>query len=200
MKPTPTNFLGIRFRSRSEAMFALSLVKSFEAAERHQRELSQENRIVRVGGGGFQYEPRTWIEDWRPDFLAWNIVPPSLRIVDHDQEDLIPMPALNIEFIEYKPSRPSESYVDRFVVNVERWFWSRHNEHNQHDHHPFQFHIFYGSPYLEDRESTCGQIIVVPCVNCGGKAFIYDCKRDWTSPELLDYRFDLADGGAPCSR
>jgi hypothetical protein len=200
MKPTPTDFLGIRFRSRSEAMFALQLSIWAELSEREFQSWAKENRVVKTGTAGFQYEPRTWLDGWTPDFMTWTVEPPRVEMVDRDTEQVRENPYFSIRFIEYKPTRPSQSYIDRFVFNVEQWFWHPHNSLNQHYWHPYQFRIFYGSAYLADRDYNCGEIVVVPSMNRGEGSFIYDSKRDWVDPEVLDYRFDLADGGVACSR
>lgn len=102
-EPRPTEYKGIRFRSKCEAMFARYLELDLQESEHL---YSPGNPFwvgnkFGLGRGGFSYEPLLPTK-WTPDFLVW-------KMTDED------LPSLQYEIIEYKPSAPTQTYIDEFV-------------------------------------------------------------------------------------
>ena len=82
---TPTDYKGVRFRSKSEAMFARYL-----------------DWIAQAIPLSWVYEPEYLrVDEWVPDFLVCEV---------HKHERHIYTVA---KVIEYKPSRPSDAYIER---------------------------------------------------------------------------------------
>lgn len=79
----PTDYDGIRFRSKSEAVFY---------------------RAMKLNGWLVEYEPKDWICDgWSFDFrAAWQS----------------PSGALVCSLIEYKPTRPTDAYLQRHLSRL----------------------------------------------------------------------------------
>ncbi len=109
LTPRLTEYKGIVFRSKSEAMFARYL----------ELEAEEDADLCGPGGpfgsrncissmlSGFQYEPEYLaVDGWVPDFVRWRIVGPR---------DANCLPKLAFDVIEYKPSRPTETYVKAFM-------------------------------------------------------------------------------------
>lgn len=96
--PRPTEYKGIRYRSKSEAMFARFLELTIET-EFSRNALSRNNFR-----GGFVYEPQ-WLSlgEYIPDFFFWQVYASK-----HSE------PAIYGSAIEYKPARPTATYIDEF--------------------------------------------------------------------------------------
>jgi hypothetical protein len=97
MTARKTEYRGVVYRSKSEAMFARWLELVLQA------ESECSNACF-----GFEYEPRLEVDRWTPDFLVWEVTPPE------------PFPAMRYTLIEYKPSRPTDTYVEEFRQRCER--------------------------------------------------------------------------------
>jgi len=100
MQARPTEYNGVRYRSKSEAMFARYLELTID------REFSRKNANCGANcrRGGFIYEPEFLrLDDWTPDFFFWQVYASK-----HAE------PAITGSAIEYKPARPTETYVDEF--------------------------------------------------------------------------------------
>lgn len=91
LKPRPTEYKGIVYRSKSEAMFAAWL----------------ETYIENGHLDGMTYEPECFrVGDWIPDFATWKVF--------FDDES----PRISFRIIEYKPSCPTECYIGEFERNA----------------------------------------------------------------------------------
>ena len=85
LKAIPTEYKGIRFRSKSEAIFARAMdLAGIEA---------------------WEYEPATF-DGYTPDFLVSAKVPAMILDDGHD--------LILSWLIEYKPSTPSSAYIEKF--------------------------------------------------------------------------------------
>lgn len=102
-KARPTEYKGIKFRSKSEAMFARWLELWLEDREKQFR---KDRWSIGEGSGGFIYEPDLLFRQRLPDFLAWQVVRCSV------------IPEVFIWIIEYKPSRPTKAYCEQFLNDV----------------------------------------------------------------------------------
>lgn len=176
-KARPTEYKGIRFRSKSEAIFAryLDLLMAEHGSIDSFR--GRDGKIL-SGRGGFEYEPRTLVDGWNPDFLLWEVSVP------HGDEPHFcwNVPTLNTSFLEYKPSRPTTTYIEEWARGVGRWNEMARRESFEH-YARTDFRIFYGSPF-----SSCDRGVI---------HFEYDSHwddaDDWVEyfPDLMNYRFDL---------
>ena len=123
LEARPTEYRGVRFRSKCEAMFALWLDLQSDSNEK------------------WSYEPD--FKDVRPfstDFWTGKVVVSTSNI-----------PVLTHRFIEYKPSRPTKTYcvnyfskfVDAMIFCDTKFLW--------HISRCSEAVIYYGSIYSEDR-------------------------------------------------
>lgn len=100
----PTEYRGVRYRSKCEAMFARWLELSQGVGVDDEANLPGGYAEVR----GFIYEPE-WLEvdGWKPDFLCWHI---------HGGRDY----SLHFsrDLIEYKPKKPTDAYLDAFKTKA----------------------------------------------------------------------------------
>lgn len=102
MEARPTEYKGIRYRSKSEAMFARWL----EISIGEEFNFDRLNCGGRCGAGGFVYEPSfLTIGEWTPDFFRWAI---------HTSKATYP--SVYGTSIEYKPSKPTITYLDEFAI------------------------------------------------------------------------------------
>ena len=188
MKARPTEYKGIRFRSKSEAVFAryLDLLLDVNAMVDAGEAASRGNMLSR-GCGGFEYEPTTLVDGWHPDFMFWFMRAPRKMFVNNFCSNV---PIFELNFYEYKPTRPTQTYVTEWFKNAALWKQLAADESFEYAIRTC-FAIYYGSPF-----SDCERGII------RFEPSVYTEPTDWVSefPELMEYRFDLADGGAPCSR
>jgi hypothetical protein len=187
MKPTPTDYKGVRYRSKSEAVFARYLDLWLEEDSGIKGAMNNDSR---VGIGGFQYEPEPPIGNWNPDFIVWRVFPPRKPRLSTCL--LNTMPFLDSEYIEYKPALPAISYLEewsRKIKQVRRLI--KTGQYFSH-HISTRFSVFYGSPF-SDRDR--GRIVF-------GFNKVSHEEYDWVDyfPSLMDYRFDLKNGGAANGR
>jgi hypothetical protein len=185
MEATPTEYKGIKYRSKCEAMFAMHLELELEEGASIQQAISREHgKRITHGSGGFEYEPQTLIEGWNPDFLVWETFPASGWTASSFFHQV---PTLDMRFIEYKPSIPTRSYIEKFAKGYSRWQKIASNESLEHFHRT-RASIYYGSPYTKNRASGVGKIDICPNDD------YCDDHEDWgvnTFEQIFAYRFDL---------
>lgn len=164
LKARPTEYKGICYRSKSEAMFArwLDLTRSKWSLD------SSKRRGAFGHGCGWIYEP-DWlrVDDWTPDFYVWHSL-------------WVPTICIDIEIIEYKPSEPTESYVDEMCDRVGKMQLKLDEK----------MMVYYGSPYTAER----GVISFVKHPDYGIQ--MVQNEIDWIgvlSDALTEYRYDLKD-------
>lgn len=139
LKAVPTEYRGIRYRSKSEAMFArwLELNGSSLAI----------GRCGLVLASGFDYEPYGLAVDdtdnqgraWLVDFLYWNVV-------SNINDTATYVPIIHYSLIEYKPSRQTQTYLNSLGKKFE-WL-KQHNAYLVSS----RFYCFYGSVFNESRD------------------------------------------------
>jgi len=188
-KATPTEYKGVTYRSKCEAMFARYLeLDGLEAASQSQFSSRMGGIHVTHDGFGFQYEPPTLIEGWNPDFLTWIVCTPRADGIAkgwfHHS-----IPSIRLEFIEYKPQRPSEAYCKRFSTNTQLWMQAFGESETA---RRTSFSIHYGNAYKYP-EQQCSRIVFED-------DYWVDWKDDYdwlanSFEDLLSYRFDLKNGG-----
>lgn len=171
LRATPTEYKGVLYRSKCEAMFARYLDVWYPGNRKSY----------------FSYEPLTGIDGFNPDFVfAWVAfskyeVCPLLN-KKKTTEQLAPILLLN--YIEYKPTRPTDTYIQGFVNNVSQWHDSIDDE------NLFQrtdFFIYYGNPYSwKDIKNGILYITIDYQVMEWGEWLTDDIVSD-----LMSYRFDL---------
>lgn len=112
LKARPTEYRGIVYKSKCEAMFAryleLSVPDTLRTYARYNREPNYQS--VTPNHCGYVYEPAGFeVGDWVPDFVAfWSLMPNTN----------FQLPSMIYEVIEYKPSKPTETYLDEFSARV----------------------------------------------------------------------------------
>jgi hypothetical protein len=177
MKARPTEYKGIRFRSKSEAVFARYLDLLLEEHATITHILCGGNILVQ-GGGGFRYEPATPVDGWHPDFLVWQPLVHGNDATSFWRST----PMLAMQFIEYKPSMPTKTYCEEWLEKVEDWKRTSKIEGSSYHLHT-SFSIFFGSPFSD---LSRGEIRFED-------GFYHQDDFDWVDyfPCLMQYRFDL---------
>lgn len=167
LTPRQTEYKGVVYKSKCEAMFARWL-------ELH---LKGRGSI----GSGFLYEPAgmSALTGWTPDFVAFEISRPT-------EITLCGLPCLEYTVIEYKPSRPTDTYIREFANRCKELFeeWERREWLDI--AYRAAFVLQYGSVFNHDRSS------IHVCSDFGWTAI--DCKKDWLKlyeKEVAATRFDL---------
>lgn len=169
----PTEWKGVRYRSKCEAMFAVWL---------HNNAINANRAIQNYGhtfqvGFDFQYEPQSLvIGRWAPDFFVARV------FLDFLKQEVFPKTSYAYEVIEYKPSEPTRTYVDCFKERcarlhqklfLEKWV---------------TYSIYYGSPY-----GSKPSALITWCSTDPESG--WQTRKGWLQPEfaktLLNYRFDL---------
>jgi hypothetical protein len=93
LKARPTEYKGVVYRSKSEAMFARWL--ELEVAD---RELA-----------GFYYEPKEFeVDGWVPDFVCWKVEKRDNQL------------SIGRVFIEYKPAIPTSTYIKELAAKTHK--------------------------------------------------------------------------------
>lgn len=125
LEAVPTEYKGVVYRSKSEAMFARWI-------ELHYGEEGEPF--------GFVYEPKhlETSDGWVPDFLVWQV-----------QNTTCWVPQLSVMVFEYKPSKPTDTYVSRFNSRC-RELQSRTNTR-------MLFCLMFGSVFTQDRGCFWGE-------------------------------------------
>lgn len=158
---TPTEYKGIVYRSKSEAMFAryLEIYISWSS----------------LLAGGFSYEPKEFnVDGWLPDFFIWEV---------HKEKNTV-VPQTVFRLIEYKPSKPTRTYLNNFsrkALNTIHWA-------NKEKGISISAFCYWGSIYNTER-SVLG-------VRKDGTS--KDLQDDWLyciEDEIKSTRFDLENHG-----
>jgi hypothetical protein len=171
LKARPTEYKGVVYRSKSEALFARWL------------ELREEVT-------GFVYEPDFPLEEWSPDFLFWSIRKPSgyafleKLVACYDKIESVnwSLPSLSLVYVEYKPAMPTQTYLDRWVKVCDCYttYIARNSNFFPDD---FRFELYVGGFY-----NTAVKIIAEP-------GDYHEDEFIWLTDEdrelCLDTRFDL---------
>lgn len=170
-----TEYKGIVYRSKSEAMFARWLeLRLEEDSYMHESGRPFFAGAYGDGRGGFVYEPSMF--GVTPDFLVWQV---------HCEGGL---PSVHLEIIEYKPARPTATYCEEFYGRIN----SLVNKHVEQGYFATElqiadFHIYFGSVWNADR----GYMVIVPdrgWHEVGGEG------GDWLAnyeESIRETRFDL---------
>lgn len=126
--PVPTEFKGITMRSKSEAIFAACL---------------------HFAGWGWEYEPPTPLHRW--DFWAWK--ENCRQSTDGPDADMFSRRV----FIEYKPGRPTMTYIRNLTQTVRQWA-----ERMASGERVFESYVVWGSPlakhgynFIEESPFVC---------------------------------------------
>lgn len=175
LKAIPTEYRSVRYRSKSEAMFARWL------------DLNGTSLAIGYGGSimasGFDYEPHGLVIDdtfnagaaWFVDFLHW-------CVVSNVNEISTFVPLMHYSIIEYKPSKPTKTYL----VSLGRKFDVIKQQ------FPFLFSssyfCFYGSVFNKSRDLLRYE--------SGSWVSVGIDWSDGLEGEILSTRFDLE--GASC--
>lgn len=176
----PTEYKGIRFRSKCEAMFARYLELQLAEEEflcSHKGPLF--SGTFGNGKGGFVYEPT--LPGWKPDFLVWRI-----------SSEYAGMPSMCIEIIEYKPSAPTDTYCAEFRDRAEKLV----SEHIAHDCDVDEmvnakFRIYFGSVWESHRGIIEAEQIGHEWIYAAMDEDVGDWLADFEE-EVKSTRFDLA--------
>lgn len=173
LEATPTEWRGVRYRSKCEAMFAVWLYNHNIALTRELQNGGYQSQF----GFEIQYEPQPLsIGRWCPDFFV------KRAYCDLRQNELWLKAHCTHHVIEYKPSEPTQTYIEKFQ--------SRCNELHQKFflEESVDYSIYYGSPY--DTKSSARLCWASYFPNDG-----WTIERDWLKPEfaeaVLNHRFDL---------
>jgi hypothetical protein len=165
MEAVPTEYKGIRYRSKSEAMFAryLELRNDAEFIS------SRLNVGQKCGAGGFIYEPKFLLLDdgWTPDFLWWAVY-----------GSVASEPTLHASVVEYKPKVPTKTYLDAFLEHTQRLWGSM-------SYSP-SYELYYGNFFT----GTCGLFHV----SDGRLEHVVGDEANWLEgyqDTILKTRFDL---------
>lgn len=177
----PTEYKGIQYRSKCEAMFAMWLDISQSWGEAFEKE--NYNNTLGLFKTGFCYEPSFLsVNKWTPDFLLWRVTPGGRG----ESNGMNGLPYLYWEVIEYKPSRPTQTYVDGFYSKCfEVW-----NKFSDDKCYHIDFNIYYGSIFNADRGMFKTHAYEVDRIG-----FHHD-PVDWMGDKveaIQSYRFDLED-------
>jgi hypothetical protein len=165
LKARPTEYKGVRYRSKCEAMFA--------------RWLDLECKCDQYDG--FSYEPN--ICGWIPDFIAWKTT--FIRKTT--------IPEISYSIIEYKPSIPTDTYLDEFVERCR--FAKGFLESEGPFSSSIDFKLFFGSVFPGGQ---CGVVQVEQDFSGW-----YTEDYDWLNlhrGSILSTRFDLRHGATRAKR
>lgn len=184
-KPVATEYKGVRYKSKCEAMFAMELDLRLLFSADFWSCKGKGRRITIAGVGGFQYEPETFVDGWNPDFLTWDIRNPH----NDRQSDYWCVPIIYYEIIEYKPTKPTKTYIDNFCFNCEKWVEIAEQKAVDLTWRT-SFKIYFGNPFSENRDNGIGYVEIDVSQ---GEAVYYIIEEDWwiNREEILEYRFDL---------
>lgn len=188
-KARPTEYRGIVYKSKCEAMFARYLELSSEEEQDISKFLLKDRGGVNCfgpsHGWGAIYEPANFVvDDWRPDFLVWRCTS------DFPDGDCLQLTQINYEVIEYKPSKPTETYVKEFGTRTGVLADTIKSLADQTLIYKFSFKLYYGSVFNNQR----GFYVVTHFRDCP----VLDRTKHWDIDWLTDWgddvratRFDL---------
>lgn len=123
LEASPTEYKGVVYRSKSEAMFARWIELFYETVGVYY---------------GFKYEPRCLNSQWVPDFLVWTV-------------NKAGFPTINYTVIEYKPTKPTDTYVSQFNEKCESIY--RNESLPKAFRDSVDFMLYYGSVF--NQKSDC---------------------------------------------
>lgn len=165
----PTEYKGIVYRSKSEAMFARYLELRFNPDD--------------DGSCGFIYKPAGFdVGGWIPDFLMWGVRTGTLY--GHE------IPHTTYTLIEYKPSRPTATYIAEFAMRCETILGRLDEKGLCEFSRRCDYQINYGSVFSSGRGAICFET--------GVDGYSFDHGGDWLGPfidEIRATRFDLEQVG-----
>ena len=174
----PTEYKGILYRSKSEAMFARYLELSTSCNDYF--EAYKEGNVF-GRGAGFIYKPRGICTDhWHADFLTWELSPLSGILGTQ-------VPVAHYEIIDYKPDVPTKAFLKRFQNNateISRVFVERGAEEFA---YRSSWSVYFGSVYTKKRG-------VLTCIPLSVESDLQDRDDDWLAlyeDEVSSTRFDL---------
>jgi len=173
LEATPTEWRGVRYRSKCEAMFAVWLYNDELACNRELQNTGSQSQV----GFDIQYEPQPLsIGRWCPDFFVKRAycepLQTEVRLIAH----------CSYHVIEYKPSQPTQTYAETFQSRcgeLHKKFFSGQD---------ICYSLYYGSPYEVNRSARfywcwCS-------VPLGWRT-----EHNWLKPDfaqaVLNHRFDL---------
>jgi hypothetical protein len=172
MKARPTEYKGVEYRSKSEAQFALWLHWVHQGYDQNIVGVDErKHRITQDGCTGFEYEPKLPGE-FQCDFMTWRTAFKNGFV----------FPRLLFCFIEYKPTRPTETYIRDWLKKANNC--CRSISLSRDTDGIFEFRIYYGSAYSQD-----GGIVVLH-----SDGSIEEQNTNWCEKlrgHMLAYRFDL---------
>jgi hypothetical protein len=179
----PTEYKGVVYRSKCEAMFARYLELDLADAVDEACELSRYGGpfftgVTSSGGWGFVYEPpKPTVGRWVFDFLAWQM--------SYSHE--ICAPVFKLTWIEYKPSNATETYVNEFQQRCKKAFTEDFFANGIPVGYEVEAHLYCGSVFNSDR-------MFVRCVPAVGGSVLIREQFDWLEiyvEEIKSTRFDL---------
>ncbi len=190
-KARPTEYRGVRYRSKSEAMFARYLDLLIERNyTRTTVSSSPWNHPSATGlSGGFIYEPRWQSDDgWTPDFIKWDVG--IGRVPDGGATPYFEIPILQYDLIEYKPNRPTDTYVEEFARRCHDCIEKLYPGPDEYFTYRCTYSIYFGSVYTDER----GRFDLIPLIGSGDIPNAVRIDEDWLADfeeEVRDTRFDL---------
>lgn len=180
--PVPTEYKGVVYRSKCEAMFARYLELDIDEHMALCEGPFAKDKTFGNGRGGFVYEP--WdleIDGWKPDFLAWSVF-------CRNDNEYPTVPIISNTIIEYKPSKPTKTYVAGFFKKCFRILNFYKTEYGEDTAYRTSFELYYGSCFNSERGYFATTAITEKSIE------FCDSKIDW----LVNYedaikatRFDL---------
>lgn len=179
----PTEYKGIVYRSKCEAMFARYLELDLDEFRDIYRCVYKKRNVSGHGlEGGFIYEPEGFaVEEWKPDFLEWRTLTSELFGAQ--------IPHCHYNVIEYKPSKPTATYIKRFAARC-GVIYARFRDAGLIEFcGRTSFYIYWGSVFSE----SCGRIVAYVSDD-GRTCAICDDEFNWVvnyEDEIRETRFDL---------
>lgn len=189
----PTEYKGVKYRSKSEAMFARFMELDIETVV-HMHSVNGPffQGELNAGQGGFVYEPAALkVGRWVPDFLRWSH--------SGDFVNDFGIPELSYSIIEYKPSKPTATYVEEFVQRIKELVGRiAATENGKLITEKLRGEVYYGSIWTKER----GVIEVSQYPKKGPDGWYlewdaWDTDSDWLvnyEDEVKATRFDLREG------
>jgi hypothetical protein len=149
-------------------------------ARRLELHLESRGRI----GRGFLYEPAGFdtLTGWMPDFVAFEIHKGSAITLSG-------VPHLSYTVIEYKPSRPTQTYIQEFTDRCKRLFEQWEASGWLDIAYRTTFALHYGSVFNKERSTIF--------VDHDHGWVPFNTNRDWLAPyekQVSATRFDLESG------
>lgn len=177
----PTEYRGIQYRSKCEAMFARYLDLDHQEQKEiwnFQQKRSSFRKIPEICLG-FYYEPAgVSVNKWVPDFVTFEVTQHETRTSG--------MPEIVYSVIEYKPSKPTTTYIAEWCIRCRSLFTEWHAKELHQLWSRTTWQLFYGSVYTNDRS-----VIDTSVLNDWTPE---DQRHDWLinyEDAIRETRFDL---------